>query len=100
MGQRAIPSRISRHSYHPGEQTVKNKNLDYRVIGINQGGDGRIEFGFGDMMLVDPGDLPPVKGLEGLGGLGRPEITAIAERRRHIARSCCVQASLLPGEAG
>jgi hypothetical protein len=31
MGQRAIPSRISRHSYHPGEQTVKNKNLDYRV---------------------------------------------------------------------
>ena len=31
MGQRAIPSRLSRHSYHPGEQTVKNKNLDYRV---------------------------------------------------------------------
>jgi hypothetical protein len=34
MGQRAIPSRISRHSYHPGEQTVKNKNLDYRVLGF------------------------------------------------------------------
>ena len=31
MGQRAIPSGISRHSYHPGEQTVKNKKLDYRV---------------------------------------------------------------------
>jgi len=31
MGQRAIPSRLSRHSYHPREQTVKNKNLDYRV---------------------------------------------------------------------
>src|SRR5215813_12198197 len=31
MGQRAIPSRISRHSYHPGEQTVKSKKLDYRV---------------------------------------------------------------------
>ena len=33
MGQRAIPSRISRHSYHPGEQTVKSKKLDYRVTG-------------------------------------------------------------------
>jgi hypothetical protein len=33
MGQRAIPSGISRHSYHPAEQTVKNKKLDYRVIG-------------------------------------------------------------------
>ena len=32
MGQRAIPSRISRHSYHPGEQTVKSKKLDYRVL--------------------------------------------------------------------
>jgi hypothetical protein len=31
MGQRAIPSRISRHSYHPGEQTVQSKKLDYRV---------------------------------------------------------------------
>ena len=36
MGQRAIPSRISRHSYHPGEQTVKNKNLDYRVLPIKE----------------------------------------------------------------
>jgi hypothetical protein len=37
MGQRAIPSRISRHSYHPGEQTVKSKKLDYRVIGLRKG---------------------------------------------------------------
>ena len=36
MGQRAIPSRISRHSYHPGEQTVKNKNLDYRILPIKE----------------------------------------------------------------
>jgi hypothetical protein len=34
MGQRAIPSRISRHSYHPGEQTVKSKKLDYRVHSV------------------------------------------------------------------
>ena len=34
MGQRAIPSGISRHSYHPGEQTVKNKKLDYRVYSV------------------------------------------------------------------
>src|SRR6266851_9660244 len=31
MGQRAIPSWISRHSYHSAEQTVKNKKLDHRV---------------------------------------------------------------------
>jgi len=40
MGQRAIPSRISRHSYHPGEQTVKSKKLDYRVV--VQGSDDQI----------------------------------------------------------
>jgi hypothetical protein len=34
MGQRAIPSWISRHSYHSAEQTVKNKKLDHRVIRI------------------------------------------------------------------
>jgi DNA replication ATP-dependent helicase Dna2 len=42
MGQRAIPSRISRHSYHPGEQTVKNKNLDYRVKGFRTASDSVI----------------------------------------------------------
>jgi hypothetical protein len=31
MGQRAIPSWISRHSYHSAEQIVKNKKLDHRV---------------------------------------------------------------------
>jgi hypothetical protein len=31
MGQRAIRSWISRHSYHSAEQTVKNKKLDHRV---------------------------------------------------------------------
>jgi len=31
MGQCAIPSWISRHSYHSAEQTVKNKKLDHRV---------------------------------------------------------------------
>jgi hypothetical protein len=31
MGQRAILSWISRHSYHSAEQTVKNKKLDHRV---------------------------------------------------------------------
>ena len=36
MGQRAIPSGSSRHSYHPGEPTVKNKKLDYRVQGLTQ----------------------------------------------------------------
>jgi hypothetical protein len=33
MGQRAIRSWISRHSYHSAEQTVKNKKLDHRVQG-------------------------------------------------------------------
>src|SRR2546426_7216286 len=32
MGQRAIPSWISRHSYLSAAQTVKNKKLDHRVI--------------------------------------------------------------------
>ena len=31
MGQRAIPSRISRHSYHLPEQNVKDKKLYHRV---------------------------------------------------------------------
>ena len=31
MGQRAIRSWISRHSYHSAEQIVKNKKLDHRV---------------------------------------------------------------------
>ena len=31
MGQRAIPSWISRHSYLSAAQTVKNKKLDHRV---------------------------------------------------------------------
>src|SRR5438105_9424060 len=32
MGQRAIRSWISRHSYHSAGQIVKNKKLDHRVI--------------------------------------------------------------------
>jgi Transposase DDE domain len=32
MGQRAIRSWISRHSYHSAGQIVKNKKLDHRVV--------------------------------------------------------------------
>ena len=34
MGQRAIRSWISRHSYHSAGQIVKNKKLDHRVIAL------------------------------------------------------------------
>src|SRR2546428_14018059 len=37
MGQRAIPSWISRHSYLSAAQTVKNKKLDHRVIVFGPG---------------------------------------------------------------
>src|SRR5882724_9186723 len=36
MGQRAIRSWISRHSYHSAEQTVKNKKLEDRVVGLGE----------------------------------------------------------------
>jgi len=32
MGQRAIRSLISRHSYHAAEQIVKNKKPDFSVV--------------------------------------------------------------------
>jgi len=35
MGQRAIPSWISRHSYLSAAQTVKNKKLDHRVKAVH-----------------------------------------------------------------
>jgi hypothetical protein len=49
-------------------------------------------------MLVDPRDLPPVKGLESLSGLGRPQITAIAKGRGYIARLGSLQPGVLARE--
>ena len=67
----------------PGPPEFGQREL---IVRINQRGNGRVEFLLGDVMLVNPGDLPPVKGRESLRGLRRPQITAIAKRRCYIAR--------------
>lgn len=68
-----------------GNQPLAPDSATEPIVCINHGGDRRVELLLGDVMLIDPGDLPLVKGLERCGRLGRPQITAITERRRHIA---------------
>src|SRR5215468_2977428 len=79
----------------PGPPEFGQREL---IVGINQRGNGRVEFLLGDVMLVDPRDLPPVKGLESLSGLGRPQITAIAKGRGYIARLDSLQPCVLARE--
>ena len=53
---------------------------------MDHGRDGCIELVRRNMMLVDPSDLPAVKGLEGLRGLRGAQIAAIPEGGGDIAR--------------
>ena len=55
------------------------------IIAIDHAHIGVEEFLLGDMALIDVGDLEAIEILEGAGGLGGPQIAAVAEGRRDIA---------------
>lgn len=68
------------------------------VVGVNHLHDGFVQQVFTHVFQVQPGNLAAAQPLDGLGGLTRSQIAAIAEQRRDDPHPQILKATVRPGQ--
>jgi hypothetical protein len=67
------------------------------VVGVDDRRDCIVDPVFGDVPLINPGDLSTIRSLDGSRRLARTKVAAIAEGREQVAFSGMLELGFKPG---